>query len=286
MSTPTNSSTETMTPAEGGETDLLTRLRFALYRYGGHIPPCPGRPCECGFLAEWRAAKLPATALDALRIALLKPLDGNKQKQPETNGSPLTLDEQGTWNADGSKDWWQPTWERRTAVSYGEKAETFVPLTLLTEALGLLQRARYFTPESDPPALTHEINNFLGTFGIAAKGYSPVPKVDGLPIYVHVGNVIGPDEEGDVLVDWDSEAYEPKVGTILFVRLWTQAEIDAAHKAGEELFQGLNVNVDGDAVKANDIPTQEWLDKSQGLTGLEYDEHGERLSENGDGNHG
>lgn len=54
--------------------DLVTRLRFALYRYGGHIPPCPGRPCECGFQAEWKAAELPETFGDAMRIAQLKAL--------------------------------------------------------------------------------------------------------------------------------------------------------------------------------------------------------------------
>jgi hypothetical protein len=53
---------------------LVTRLRFALYRYGGHVPPCPGRPCECGFLAEWRAAQLPETFLDVAKIALLPEL--------------------------------------------------------------------------------------------------------------------------------------------------------------------------------------------------------------------
>jgi len=51
----------------------IDRLRFAIYQYGGHIPPCPGRPCECGFLAEWQFAELPATILDAAKIALLKP---------------------------------------------------------------------------------------------------------------------------------------------------------------------------------------------------------------------
>jgi hypothetical protein len=35
------------------------------------------------------------------------------------------------------------------------------------------------------------------------------------------------------------------------------------------------------ALKARAAPTQEWLDRSQGVTGLEYDEHGERLPENG-----
>jgi len=55
------------------EHDLITRLRLALLKYGGHIQPCPGRPCECGFLAEWRAAALPELIGDVVRIAELKP---------------------------------------------------------------------------------------------------------------------------------------------------------------------------------------------------------------------
>lgn len=34
-------------------------LREALRIYGGHIPPCRGRPCTCGFQDAWRAAGLP-----------------------------------------------------------------------------------------------------------------------------------------------------------------------------------------------------------------------------------
>lgn len=34
--------------------------------------------------------------------------------------------------------------------------------------------------------------------------------------------------------------------------------------------------------KATAAPTQEWLDRSQGLTGLQYDENGERLPRAGD----
>lgn len=52
----------------------VDRLRAALYIYGGHIPPCPGRPCDCGFLSEWQHANLPANALEALRLARLKEL--------------------------------------------------------------------------------------------------------------------------------------------------------------------------------------------------------------------
>lgn len=33
--------------------------RRALSIYGGHISPCPGRPCECGFQQAWDCAKLP-----------------------------------------------------------------------------------------------------------------------------------------------------------------------------------------------------------------------------------
>lgn len=67
---------------------------------------------------------------------------------------------------------------------------------------------------------------------LAVTDYMALRDADALPTYIHVGNVFRTDEEGDVLVDWDSEAYEPKVGTLLFVRLWTQAEIDTARKAG------------------------------------------------------
>lgn len=55
-------------------TKTINRLRFALLRYGGHIEPCPGRPCECGFLDEWQFAELPATLGDAVDIYKLPPL--------------------------------------------------------------------------------------------------------------------------------------------------------------------------------------------------------------------
>lgn len=32
---------------------LIERLREALRVYGGHVPPCVGRPCQCGFKVEW-----------------------------------------------------------------------------------------------------------------------------------------------------------------------------------------------------------------------------------------
>lgn len=36
-------------------------LREYLRVYGGHIPPCAGRPCECGFQKAWEVADLPST---------------------------------------------------------------------------------------------------------------------------------------------------------------------------------------------------------------------------------
>lgn len=44
--------------ASRGET--VKRLTEALRVYGGHIPQCEGRPCTCGFQAEWIAAGLPS----------------------------------------------------------------------------------------------------------------------------------------------------------------------------------------------------------------------------------
>lgn len=37
-------------------------LREYLRVYGGHIPPCAGRPCECGFQKAWEVAGLPSAA--------------------------------------------------------------------------------------------------------------------------------------------------------------------------------------------------------------------------------
>jgi hypothetical protein len=31
----------------------IAELVEALRIYGGHIPPCKGRPCECGFRETW-----------------------------------------------------------------------------------------------------------------------------------------------------------------------------------------------------------------------------------------
>jgi hypothetical protein len=42
-------------------TDERDAARRALSVYGGHISPCPGRPCECGFKQAWDDAQLPAT---------------------------------------------------------------------------------------------------------------------------------------------------------------------------------------------------------------------------------
>lgn len=39
----------------------IAALREYLRVYGGHIHPCPGRPCECGFAKAWEYAGLPAT---------------------------------------------------------------------------------------------------------------------------------------------------------------------------------------------------------------------------------
>lgn len=127
--------------------------------------PCHEGPCA----AHPVGGEIAAEQIERLKSCL----KASNQADVMTPSSPLTDETFATWKPNGSKDWWSPTWTRRTAVSYGDKVETFVPLTLLTEALGLLRRARYFTPESYPPALTHEINNFLGTFGIEPAGYSP-----------------------------------------------------------------------------------------------------------------
>jgi hypothetical protein len=34
----------------------LAEASKAIRIYGGHIPPCQGRPCECGFVDVWRTA--------------------------------------------------------------------------------------------------------------------------------------------------------------------------------------------------------------------------------------
>lgn len=39
-------------------------IRDALRVYGGHIPPCKGRPCECGFREAWKMAGLPVTTAE------------------------------------------------------------------------------------------------------------------------------------------------------------------------------------------------------------------------------
>jgi hypothetical protein len=85
--------------------------------------------------------------------------------------------------------------------------------------------------------------------------------------YVHIGNVFGKNDEGDVFVDWDSEEHEPEVGTILFVRLWTQAELDKADQQADERMEQLQAN----AQKAAAPPEPPW-DK-----GHTQDEHGNCL---------
>lgn len=34
----------------------LAEAEAALHIYGGHIPPCPGRPCYCGFQKAWESS--------------------------------------------------------------------------------------------------------------------------------------------------------------------------------------------------------------------------------------
>ncbi len=36
-----------------GLADELNDARNALRVYGGHVPPCMGRPCACGFQTAW-----------------------------------------------------------------------------------------------------------------------------------------------------------------------------------------------------------------------------------------
>jgi hypothetical protein len=35
------------------------RWRECVRVYGGHIPPCQGRPCQCGFAKAWEMVGLP-----------------------------------------------------------------------------------------------------------------------------------------------------------------------------------------------------------------------------------
>lgn len=69
----------------------------------------------------------------------------------------------------------------------------------------------------------------------------PEPKAD-VP-YAFVGNVFGTDNEGDVLVEWDNDSpYKPEIGTLLYVRLYTQAEIDAAEEQARRTLRQLKVD--------------------------------------------
>lgn len=54
--------------------ERIIGLRMALYIYGGHVPPCPGRPCECGFQSVWDGAELPGTFGEVMRIMKLNAL--------------------------------------------------------------------------------------------------------------------------------------------------------------------------------------------------------------------
>lgn len=45
-------------PAAETPKDDPAVLREYLRVYGGHIPPCVGRPCECGFQKAWEVADL------------------------------------------------------------------------------------------------------------------------------------------------------------------------------------------------------------------------------------
>lgn len=62
--------------------NLVTRLRMALYRYGEHLSGCPKRPCHCGLLDEWRAAELPETVGDVMRVAQLPELKALSDETP------------------------------------------------------------------------------------------------------------------------------------------------------------------------------------------------------------
>ena len=45
------------------EARLAETERLVLF-YGGHVPPCPGRPCSCHFQEVWDAIKA-STAVSA-----------------------------------------------------------------------------------------------------------------------------------------------------------------------------------------------------------------------------
>jgi hypothetical protein len=64
------------------------------------------------------------------------------------------------------------------------------------------------------------------------------------PKFVNVGTVIGRDdsEDAEVLIDWVNESYEPKSGTMMFLRLWTEEEIAAAKREGERLGRALGLS--------------------------------------------
>lgn len=71
---------------------ILERLRKALFVYGGHVPPCDGRPCECGFKAEWDTAQLPAIFGDLWKQgAALSPMLLESSPTAETAGEPVWM---------------------------------------------------------------------------------------------------------------------------------------------------------------------------------------------------
>ena len=63
-----------VTKDEISQQQLISSLRFALYRFGDHYSTCARDPCTCGFSEAWKAAGLPATFGDAMRISQLRPL--------------------------------------------------------------------------------------------------------------------------------------------------------------------------------------------------------------------
>lgn len=81
---------------------------------------------------------------------------------------------------------------------------------------------------------------------VALETHLITNQVTDIPTFVFVGNVTGYDETCEqVLVEWcDKTPYDSREGTLLFVRLWTQTEIDSAHKRGEELYRGFTEKSD------------------------------------------
>lgn len=72
---------------------VINRLRLVVLKFGDHIRPCPGRPCECGFLQEWRAAALPESIADVIRISKMKPYIESGDHQVTYEQTQPTADE-------------------------------------------------------------------------------------------------------------------------------------------------------------------------------------------------